>query len=580
MMRVLSSGLALLLAASYCLAMPPGPAPAPPTPYRITGVVVSRVDGTPIPHSHLTPSLTQQRGRGPGRQFPAVPAVEGFDADEHGRFSIPLPSAGAWQLNAAAPGYVSQAYDEHQNYSSAIVLTAAAPTIDLRFQLSPEASITGAVLDEAGEPVRNARVGLLMEQLSIPERKADSFRPQTFAQTDDRGVYEFANLAPGHYRVLVEAKPWYASTAQSRRFNSQTSSALSAPPADPSLDVTYQLSWYPGVNNAAEAETIDLHGGDVRRADFHLVPIPAVHLRILPPPPAEQSGGRVVPAFPVLERMDTGIAGLGFAQVAITNGPQGQVDVGGLAPGPYRVRLAQQNAETRTALVEISDGSARVVDFNAAASSLANITVNFDNEGTEERPFGLELIDAETGQQFFPFGGNHPMPVVMRRGPQTQQPRESGFEIPPGRYEANFTGRGDAYLTGISAQGAEVAGRFVTFQGGDATLTLHMASGHATVTGIATFDGKPAVGAMVLLVPAGLDDPGSFTTVVRDQTNTDGSFDLPKIVPGQYILIAIDHGWSVNWSDPATLRGYLTQGVPLEPRSGANLRQDITAQAP
>ena len=575
--RMASRCLSLLLAARACVTMSAEP-PPPASAYRITGVVVSSVDGSPVPHTRLTPSLTQQRVRGPGRQFPTV---EGFDADEHGRFAIALPSAGAWRLVAAAAGYVSQAYKEHQNYSSAIVLTAATPAINLRFELSPEGGITGAVLDEAGEAVRDARVGLLVEQLPSPGRKADPFQIQTFAQTDDRGVYEFSNLAPGRYRLLVEAKPWYASTAQARRLNSQANSAGSAAlPPDPSLDVTYQLTWYPGVDNSAEAETLDLHAGDVRRADFHLVPIPSVHLKIFPPPAPEQAGGGGgVPAFPVLERMDTGIQGMGFAQIAITNGPQGQIDVGGLAPGPYRVRLAQQNGEPRTALVEISDGSARIVDFNAVPSSMANVSVNVDNGEAEDRPIGMELVDAETGQRFFPFGGGRSTPV-MRRGPQTPQPRETSFQVPPGRYEVNFAGRGETYLTGISAQGAEVTGRFVTFHAGDATLTLHTASGHATVTGVAALNGAPSVGAMVLLVPAGLDDPGSFATVVRDQTNTDGSFDLLNVIPGQYILIAIDHGWSVNLNDPSTLRRYLSQGVPLELRANQNLRQNITTQAP
>ena len=47
-----------------------------------------------------------------------------------------------------------------QTYSSAIVLTAEAPTKEIEFRLSPEASIIGVVLDEAGEPVRNAQVSL------------------------------------------------------------------------------------------------------------------------------------------------------------------------------------------------------------------------------------------------------------------------------------------------------------------------------------------------------------------------------------------------------------------------------------
>ena len=53
---------------------------------------------------------------------------------------------------------MSQAFDEHQFYSSAIVLTAEAPTKDIEFRISPEASIAGVVVDEAGEPVRNAQI--------------------------------------------------------------------------------------------------------------------------------------------------------------------------------------------------------------------------------------------------------------------------------------------------------------------------------------------------------------------------------------------------------------------------------------
>jgi hypothetical protein len=85
---------------------------------------------------------------------------------------------------------------------------------------------------------------------------------------------------------------------------------------------------------------------------------------------------------------------------------------------------------------------------------------------------------------------------------------------------------------------------------------------------------------MVLLVPASLGDPASITILRRDQTNTDGSFDLADILPGQYILLAIDHGWQINWSDPSTLRGYLMRGVPVDLTSSANVSQNIEAQAP
>ena len=115
---------------------------------------------------------------------------------------------------------------------------------------------------------------------------------------------------------------------------------------------------------------------------------------------------------------------------------------------------------------------------------------------------------------------------------------------------------------------------------GASTLTVHTASGRATLTGVATFQDKPPVAALVLLVPTTIDDPNSLRILRRDQTNTDGSFDLADVIPGQYILVVIDHGWEINWSDPSTLRGYLTQGVPVDLASGANAKQNISAQAP
>ena len=110
-----------------------------------------------------------------------------------------------------------------------------------------------------------------------------------------------------------------------------------------------------------------------------------------------------------------------------------------------------------------------------------------------------------------------------------------------------MNGRPNIFLTGLTAKGAETAGRYVTVGAGESTLTVHVASGRANLSGIAALEGKPSVGAMVLLVPVTIEDPNSITVLLRDQTNTDGSFDLANIIPGQYILVVIDHGWQINW---------------------------------
>ncbi len=595
-------------------------ATAKPSPYRITGTVVSSVDGSPVRRCHLMATLANpnpgassqgvpgpgimgaggiRRGGGPPNRFPASNnANNAVDADDNGHFTLSLPSPGAWTLTASARGYASGAYEQHHFYSSAIVLTPAAPAYDLVFRLPPEASITGIVLDEAGEPVRNAQVALHAVSAPSPDgSRAQVGSVRGFTQTDDRGVYEFANLLPDEsFRITVQARPWYTASAQPGRGNvngnavTDTSSSL-----DPSLDVTYPLLWFPGVDDPTQAETISVQAGEVYQADFRLTPIPSIHLRILTPVNADASG-RAVPSFPVFERVVPGGGGALGGMPTVSMTPQGgQMEVSGLSPGTYQVHLQSQNGPTRSAVVEITSGSVRTLDMNTIASISANVTVFLDgiaDEGSEENSIQVALTDTETGQQFFPangpangFGGGGPAGQRRRpSGPSTDhaaQRRGRIIEVPPGRYEVTlYAARSNTYLTAITAQAADVHGRYVTVRAGDSTLTLHLATGLATLTGNVSMHDKPTVGATVLLVPASLGDPGSFATMGRDQSNTDGSFEINSITPGQYILIAIDHGWQINWGDPSTLRRYLTQGIPVDLTSSEKLKQKIEAQSP
>jgi hypothetical protein len=489
---------------------------------------------------------------------------------------------------------VTQAYEAHGGYSSAVVLTTAAPAFDLQFRLPPQGRVSGVVLDEAGEPVRNANVQLFLQQVIDPSASAapPTFTPRGMAQTDDRGAYEFAGLPPASYQVFVQARPWYAAQAQQRPPLASRTTTSSTPATEPSLDVVYEPTWYPGVTDEAQAETIALGPGDEGHADFQMVPVQSLHLQIIAP---TQSGGpnqRTMPTFPIVERMDTSALGRGFSQSTNSTNSQGMIDVGGLTPGTYRVTLQTQGATSKPVVVQLTPGASRVIDLREANSSLTTVSIDTDGGNEDEdggRFVSAELVDTTTGKRYSSSGGGRFMPSVNRGGaPESMMvpngPMRSGgdrsFQVPPGRYEVVTSSRGSLYVTGLTAQGADLNGRIMTVRSGDVKLTLHLATGRATVRGVAILAGKPCSGAAVLLVPAGLDDPHSFTAVARDQSNTDGSFDLEDVVPGQYILLAVDRGWNINWRDPSTIRQYLVHGVPVEIAHDQSLKQNIDAQAP
>jgi hypothetical protein len=545
------------------------------THYEITGVVVSSIDGSPVPHCRLTPTLVAHGVFG-NRRFPT--STDGSEADEHGRFSIPLPSAGVWNLRASARGYVTQSYEEHGAFSSAVVLTADSPAIDLRFKLSPEASIKGLVLDEAGEPVRDAQIFLFMVPPSSPGGPPANIGARTIVRTDDRGMYELANLPPGGYRLSVRARPWYAEVSQ------QSGAAVTGLPLDPSLDVAYPSTWFPGGSDVATAEMIVLHAGDTRQADFHLVPIASIHLKIAPP-----SGGvgaandRQGQAVPIVEEITSGGSGPRAVSIATHRDSQGEFDVGGLTPGLYQVRTPGQDG--RSTVIDVAANSVRTLDLDAPRSDIARVTVHIDGfageteESGDRRGRGLRvnLIDTDGQRGTFSSTGDEDG-FAGRRGSKVPS-TDRIIEVPPGRYEVVLQGY-NIYLTGLTAKGAEASGRYVTVPAGETTLTVHVANGRANVRGIATLEGKPAVGAMALLVPITIEEADSIDFLRQDQTNTDGSFDIENIIPGQYILVVIDQGWQINWGDRSTLRRYLTQGVPMELKPSASVKQNLVAQSP
>ena len=149
-----------------------------------------------------------------------------------------------------------------------------------------------------------------------------------------------------------------------------------------------------------------------------------------------------------------------------------------------------------------------------------------------------------------------------------------------GDYTVAISGSDSAYLVGMSATGADVVGTKVSISRAGASLQLHLEDGRAAVDGIALQQGKPVVGAMVLLVPATAEMKKVAEVTARDESNTDGSFELHGVVPGQYILVVIDHGWQTNWRDPATLAALLLRGTPLELKRGALLKVTVGAIAP
>lgn len=616
------AGVAVRTAAGQDIA-PSAAEASSPSRFRVTGKVVNSVTGSPIPRAQVSVAPMTGRRSGSGGTGRFAGEVGADITNASGEFAVSVPSAGGWRVTAAAHGYHTQAYQEHGAFSTAIVVSEAEPVSQITFPLPPAASIEGYVLDEAGEAVRNGQLTLSVLPPAMPDNPHPRPQQRGGQRTDDRGYFKFSGLEPGEYEVRVQAQPWYATNAgqfggmggigaiAGRILNGvvQNPGADGSAAAPDPLDVAYPIVWYPGVTDYAAAAPIALRPGETREADFRLSPVPAIHLRLPNPAPQSEDSTRPVQ----LTRSNAYLTGVlpdgteTGADVPLRFGANGEMEFSGLAPGTYLVhRQGDQGGPTGTTTIQITSTSPREIDLGQGVPETP-VTVRIDPVG-ESSGLQISFRAAETGRVIY---AQRPQELrrAMRRGPTRDAPiaapkdstaaptdgtaapkdgsaktEDRTVSLAPGGYEVVLTGAGDLHLTGIEATGASATGRTVTIGDNPATLVLHVAHGRASVTGFVRDRGKADAGAMVLLVPATLGDPSGLNIVRRDQSNSDGSFDLNGVLPGAYILIAIDHGWDVKWNDPASLRRYLMHGLPLDLAvdSGTTkeVKETIEAQAP
>ena len=145
-----------------------------------------------------------------------------------------------------------------------------------------------------------------------------------------------------------------------------------------------------------------------------------------------------------------------------------------------------------------------------------------------------------------------------------------------GTYEVVMNTGDGLFIRSVTATGAKIAGRMLHIGGQDPVkLSVVASAGTGKIEGIALRDGKPQPGAMILLVPQDLEN--NLPLVRRDQSDSDGSFTLPNVVPGRYTLLALENGWDLQWGDTTVLKPFLANGEPIvvDTKGNHNMRVKV-----
>ena len=115
----------------------------------VAGKVVDARTGAPLAHALVTLS----------RVRPARPEGSVY-TDSNGQFHFDAVAPGRYRLLGEAANHLPAAYLQHGPLSTAIVTGAGLPVDALVLVLQPAATLTGRIVDEAGDPIASAQVTL------------------------------------------------------------------------------------------------------------------------------------------------------------------------------------------------------------------------------------------------------------------------------------------------------------------------------------------------------------------------------------------------------------------------------------
>ncbi len=501
-------------------------------PFTISGVVLSATTGAPLDRAQVTISTAGEE------ETQVAEVVTG----EGGAFRFDHLPAGKYALAASRRGTIASRYQEHEDgYSTAIVTGTGLVSEGLRFQLFPTAVIGGTITDDGGDPVAGARVILYRQQQQEGQTKVVSADSET---TADDGTYEFARVHAGTYYVGVSANPWYAFHPPRRAGPDGAALPSDQQPTSP-LDVAYPMTFYANATDSNSATPIQISPGDHSELNLTMHAVAAVHLEIRAAKP-DMSHGFAVPQLS--EEVFGSDEYRPQTQVTMQDaGDQMVIDLGAVAPGHYLLHDFIVNGVNRHASVDLAGDQS--IDFSAPGNAV-------DLSGKVEMASGAAL-PAATMLQLTPSGGGSTSTAPVKT--------DGSFALPalsPGEYNVTVvSSTGLLSVVQMAASGAEVHGHRITVGTDSVLLAATLASGSVAVSGFARRDGKGLGGALVLLVPEHPQDNGDLFR--RDQSDSDGSFTLRRVAPGNYTLVAIENGWSMEWSRPEVIAPYLAHGMKL-----------------
>jgi hypothetical protein len=495
----------------------------------LQGRVVNALTGEPLKKASLRLIRVNTNPSDDSNQ----PGQQGYStsSEADGNFKIENIEPGDYHLSGERTGYLNGQYGAKKTgqRGTTIALRAGQQMTNISFPLTPQAVISGKVIDQDGDPVNGAMVQLVAETW---QRGKLRHMPRNGSNTNDLGEYRIANVRPGKYYLVVQRVRWMPNAE---------------PPPEPGKpDIRPVRTYYPEAPNLESATQLDVRAGqDLTGMNIQLISAATYHIR-----------GKVVGNVGegIADQMNINATGRDQDDMMFMFGGGGTVskdrsfDLAGMAPGSYRLNVFTSNGQPRLIGrqdVEVGQGDVNDVQVTIAAPGTFRGQVIVEgNPPAGASPANLKNVHvfmnpAEPGTPMF--GNNN-----------TNVKEDGNFSIDnlsPGRYQLNVNAPSGTYLKSVRLGNQEVLGKDIDLSQGSGQITAVLSYGVAELDGTVQrqngteSDGgsgqaNPTPDASIVLVPDTLHEDGSGMRF--GNTSGGGSFTVKNVPPGHYRAYAFE----------------------------------------
>jgi hypothetical protein len=449
-------------------------------------------------------------------------------------------------------GFVRQEYGSRNRsrMGTPITLSPGQEMNAIELKLTPQAIITGRVLDEDGDPLSRVSIQVLRRRFMAGKQQ---LMPSGGNQTNDTGEFRIADLAPGRY--------FLSATYHRMMFNEAPARNAAGKPEE-----EYVTTYYPGTTDQSGAGPLDVQAGqELPGVDIRMKKARVFRIRgkIVAAPGQSFRDLRLM----VLPTTSTAMFGFMGGPNALIK-EDGSFEMGGVQPGSYHLSVApMQGMQTVMGKTPVEVGRGDVEGVTVVLGSGLNLTGSIRIDAPKDE---LDQFQSQGGKLTFETVRVQIAPTegLAFNMPHSTTKDDGTFSIEnvsQDRYRINaFNLPSGTWLKSIRAGDQEVQDTGLDLSAGNVgPIQITLGLGGSQVDGVVQdAQQHPAPGSMVTLlrdpVIAERFDLNRVTT-----TDQNGRFSLKGIPDGEYKVYAWEDIEPGAYTDPEFLKPHEGKATKL-----------------